>query len=238
MKYIFSEESIDYKNYKFGYSVNIIIENNNLIEDCFSKGFLPFTGDIDFNKEIYYLARSIRVNLNLYQRQSENLRVIKNFEKKHKINFSVKSKESFNHSQEFKNFCINYSKERFLNNSLSKKRLDLILNRKNYNRIFTFSIDDKNTGYVLAYENTDIIHYWFAFYNTKLLKKFHIGKYMMEQIIYYAKNKKKKYLYLGTCYGEKALYKVRDFKGIEFFDGRKWNNKINLLKEMCKNDLI
>ena len=43
MKYIFSEESIDYKNYKFGYSVNIIIENNNLIEDCFSKGFLNLT---------------------------------------------------------------------------------------------------------------------------------------------------------------------------------------------------
>ena len=47
-----------------------------------------------------------------------------------------------------------------------------------------------------------------------------------------------KYVYLGTCYGEKALYKVRDFKGIEFFDGSKWNNQINILKEMCKKDII
>ena len=61
---------------------------------------------------------------------------------------------------------------------------------------------------------------------------------MMEQIIYYAKKQNMKYVYLGTCYGEKALYKVRDFKGIEFFDGSKWNNQIIILKEMCKKDII
>ena len=60
----------------------------------------------------------------------------------------------------------------------------------------------------------------------------------MEHLVYYAKEEQKKYIYLGTCYGKKALYKVRDFKGIEFFDGSKWNNKINILKEMCYNDNI
>ena len=47
-----------------------------------------------------------------------------------------------------------------------------------------------------------------------------------------------RYIYLGTCYGEKALYKVRDFKGIEYFDGVEWNNNIKSLKELCKNDKI
>ena len=61
---------------------------------------------------------------------------------------------------------------------------------------------------------------------------------MMEQIIYHAKENNKKYVYLGTCYGEKSLYKVRDFKGIEFFDGSRWTDDINNLKSKCKNDII
>ena len=48
----------------------------------------------------------------------------------------------------------------------------------------------------------------------------------------------KKYIYLGTCYGEKALYKVRDFKGIEFYDGNKWMKDNKILKDLCKSDPI
>ena len=60
----------------------------------------------------------------------------------------------------------------------------------------------------------------------------------MEKVIFYAKNNNMRYIYLGTCYGEKALYKVRDFKGNEYFDGVKWNNNIKNLKALCKNDKI
>jgi len=70
------------------------------------------------------------------------------------------------------------------------------------------------------------------------MKDFSLGKYIMEQVIYYAKSKKLKYVYLGTCYGNKALYKVRDFKGIEFYDGEIWNSNVKSLKEICKNDNI
>ena len=46
----------------------------------------------------------------------------------------------------------------------------------------------------------------------------------------------KKYIYLGTCYGEDSLYKVRDFKGIEYFDGNEWIDDIEKLKSLCKID--
>jgi hypothetical protein len=45
-----------------------------------------------------------------------------------------------------------------------------------------------------------------------------------------------KYVYLGTSYGEKSLYKVRDFKGLSFFDGNRWNSDMKLLKNKCKSD--
>ena len=59
---------------------------------------------------------------------------------------------------------------------------------------------------------------------------------MMEHIIHHAKKNYKKYIYLGTCYGKDSLYKVRDFKGIEFFDGNKWIDDIEKLKSFCKID--
>ena len=46
------------------------------------------------------------------------------------------------------------------------------------------------------------------------------------------------FVYLGTCYGKKALYKVRDFKGIEFYDGNEWNDNVKVLKKLCKKDSI
>ncbi|MCX6379550.1 MAG: hypothetical protein NT023_08750 [Armatimonadetes bacterium] len=44
------------------------------------------------------------------------------------------------------------------------------------------------------------------------------------------------YAYLGTCYQPKALYKVRDHKGCEFFDGTGWNDDKTLLKTLCNAD--
>lgn len=44
------------------------------------------------------------------------------------------------------------------------------------------------------------------------------------------------YVYLGTCYKTKALYKIRDHKGVEFFDGVRWNDDMKLIKHLCKRD--
>jgi len=238
MEYLFTEDNINYKDYKFGYTVNCVLNNSDDIDKVLSKGFLPYTGNVNNSEEVYYMARSIRINLNDYERLSENKRIIKSVKSKFKINVELFDKEEFNHDKDFKKFCVNYSKKRFINEPLSLNRLDLIIKRNNYNKIFKFSIDGLNIGYVLVYHSKNIIHYWFSFYDVNYLKEFSIGKFIMEKVIFYAKKNKMTFIYLGTCYGEKALYKVRDFKGIEYFDGIKWNNNIKSLKELCKNDSI
>ena len=187
MKFLYSESSIDYNNYTFGYSVNVVLNENDSIESVYSQGFLPYTGDIKNKEEVYYLARSIRVDLNDYERLSENNRIVKNAKKKYNIKFESIDKTDFNHSKEFYKLCIDFSKERFTNETLNKERLSLIIDRKNYNRTYIFSIKNKIIGYVLAYENTRIIHYWFSFYDTKYLNEFPIGKFMMEHLVYHAK---------------------------------------------------
>ena len=77
MEYLYTEDNINYKDYKFGYTVNCVLNNSDNIEKVFSKGFLPYTGNINSSKEVYYMARSIRINLKDYERLSENKRIIK-----------------------------------------------------------------------------------------------------------------------------------------------------------------
>jgi hypothetical protein len=58
----------------------------------------------------------------------------------------------------------------------------------------------------------------------------------MFSIINWAKQNGLKEVYLGTCYGEKAMYKMRDFKGLAYFDGNQWNTDMKHLKSKCKSD--
>lgn len=238
MKLIFKESNVDYNHYNFGYSIYAVLDSLNEIESTFNKGFLPFSNDIKSSLEKYYLARSLRVKTSIYERISENNRIIRKVDENLDISYEIIDKLKFNHSNEFKSFCLSYSKERFLNKPLSRERLDLILSRLNYNKIFIFYSKQIPIGYVLTYTNENMIHFWFSFYDTKFIKDFSLGKYIMEQVIFYAKKNKINFVYLGTCYGKKALYKVRDFKGIEFYDGNEWNDNVKVLKKLCKKDSI
>ena len=81
-----------------------------------------------------------------------------------------------------------------------------------------------------------MLHYWYSFFDVAYLKSHSLGKWMMWRTIHWAKENNLDYVYLGTCYKEKALYKVRDHKGVEFFDGVRWNEDVELLKYLCKKD--
>ena len=51
MKKILSEDRIDYQNYRFGYCVNIILEEDDSIEKAFERGYLPYTGNAKNTEE-------------------------------------------------------------------------------------------------------------------------------------------------------------------------------------------
>ena len=68
------------------------------------------------------------------------------------------------------------------------------------------------------------------------MQKLPLGKWMMWRVIQWAQDNGLQKVYLGTCYGEKSLYKVRDFKGLSFFDGAGWSEDVKLLKQLCKTD--
>ena len=234
MKIFRSESFVDYKTYTFNYATYCIKEHQQELPEIYAKGFLPYSNDIDLKEETYYLARSLRVDLNVFTESSENRRVARKIESA-EPSFEVIPIEEFNVNDEnFKSYCLNFANQRF-SEPISNERLDYILHSKSISHIFQFKIAKKVVGYVISIIEKGSLHYWFAFFDLDQ-QAFSLGKWMMFSVIKWAFDQKLDHVYLGTCYGEKSLYKVRDFKGLSYFDGNQWVSDIKKLKLKCKTD--
>ncbi len=234
MKIFKSESIIDYSTYTFNYAIYCIKEAQSEIPEIYQKGFLPYSNDIHLKEETYYLARSLRVELDKFKESSENRRVAKkiaDLEPK----LAVIPIHQFNvNDVEFQNFCLDFATKRF-SEAISKERLSYILSSQSISHVFEFKLKGKKVGYVITIIENSTLHYWFAFFELEY-QEYSLGKWMMYSVINWANQNNLKYTYLGTCYGTKSLYKVRDFKGLSFFDGSNWNSDMKLLKSKCKSD--
>ncbi len=234
MKIFRSESFVDYSTYTFNYAMYCIKEKQKEIPEIYEKGFLPYSNDTQLQIETYYLARSLRVDLANFSDSSENRRVLKKIADQ-QPDFKVIPIAEFDlNKPQFQDFCLDFSKQRF-SEALSKERLLYILKNKSMTHIFEFSLQQKKVGYVITIIENGTLHYWFAFFELDF-QEFSLGKWMMFSVIQWAKENELQYVYLGTCYGEKSLYKVRDFKSLSFYDGNQWNTDMKLLKVKCKTD--
>ncbi|MCB0667399.1 MAG: GNAT family N-acetyltransferase [Saprospiraceae bacterium] len=235
MKIFFSESKPEYKTYTFNYGIYCIKEDNKELTTIYEKGFLPYSGNTELQAEIFYLARSLRVDLDRFVDSSENRRVNRKIEPLNiKVEFLSKN-DVLSDDPGFHPFCEQYVSAR-IGEAMTPSRLQYILDLTTGTHVFRFTRDDHVVGYVLAVVSLEIVHYWFSFFDLELMRSHSLGKWMMWSVIQWAKSANKKSVYLGTAYGEKALYKVRDHKGLSFFDGSSWNEDMDLLKSWCKTD--
>lgn len=237
MKIFFSENRVDYSTYTFDYAIYCLKQSQVELPDIYEKGFLPYTGNLSIEGDIFYLARSLRVELERFDDTSENRRVNRLVEPLG-ITLEVIKKEDFDlNSTEFQNLCQEYITQRIGDDSMSLERWQYILSRETGTHIFRFSIENKLIGFVFAVMEADMLHYWFAFFDTEYMRTHSLGKWIMWRVIKWAKENDLKYVYLGTAYKASALYKIRDHKGLAYFDGSGWNKDTERLKTLCKNDL-
>ncbi|MGR3810804.1 GNAT family N-acetyltransferase [Jiulongibacter sp. NS-SX5] len=237
MKIFFSENTVDYSSYTFSYAIYAMREGAEDLTPIYDQGFLPYTGNINLQKELFYLARSLRVDLERFVDSSENRRVCRQIEPLN-VQLEVIEKSSFDlENAEFKHFCEGYITERIGTDNMSLDRWQYILDSSIGTHILKFYNEEKVLGYILASINEEMFHYWFAFFDTEYMKSHSLGKYMMWKAIDWSKENKLKHVYLGTAYKPAALYKIRDHKGLEYWDGSQWSIDIKRLKELCKTDL-
>nr|WKN34296.1 GNAT family N-acetyltransferase [Tunicatimonas sp. TK19036] len=236
MKILFSEYQTDYSSYTFSYAVYCVKESQEELPEIYERGFLPYTGDSEWKEDVFYLARSLRVNLAEFKTLSENRRVDRKMEPLQAEMLVQPKEEVDTKDKEFTSFCTHYAEERFAGGSMDAQRLQYVLSRNLISHIFTFRNAERTLGYVFAIIAGNTLHYWYSFYDTEYMRSHSLGKWMMWKVIDWAKEQELDYVYIGTCYREKSLYKVRDHKGAEFYDGIRWNTDLELLKQLCRTD--
>ena len=236
MKIFYSENNVDYSSYTFNYAIYCVKETQEELPAIYDKGFLPYTGNILLDKNIFYLARSLRIDLDRFEDSSENRRVNRKIADLD-IQLEVISKSDFDiNDSTFVKYCADYAADRFSGNSMPEERLRYVLNSELATHIIRFYNTDQTMGYVIACMEGGMLHYWYAFFDTEYMKSHSLGKWMMWRAIRWAKDEGKlQHVYLGTCYGHHSLYKVRDHKGLAFFDGSGWNQDAKLLKRIMQN---
>ena len=178
------------------------------------------------------MARSVRVNLKKFAESSENRRILKKFGEE-----LVRQETPINHftaDSEFENFCLQYFKKRHGPSVMPRERLRHILEKESVTHIVSYLKDGKILGYVFLVRDTECLHFWFSFYDLYLVRQ-SLGMYLMLDAVRAGKKDGLKYVYLGTAYGEKGLYKL-NFPGLEFWDGERWNPDTKVLKNLCKSD--
>ncbi len=231
MRLIYKEhKGISYQKYEFPYCVYAVKETNDRYTDLYSKGFLPYSNDLSINDEIYYLARSVRIDLqqeNLFNYKQNN--VINKFRKlfpNEEISIRMVDKEQFTNDPIFIRWCLVYAKDHFL----KEERLQYILSRPYLRQIMQIWHQDRLLAQLFPIiEDQELFHIWFNFYDTTI-KENDFGKWILLQTLQYAKQADFKHYYIGTCYGNKAFYKLTLSPHTSYFNGEGWNEDIRGLK--------
>lgn len=245
MKVFFAECSPLYESYTFPVSVFAVTDGTaGDAEAALAAGFLPFTGNWElgaqFPHQLHYLARSVRVNLSEFRVSSENRRVLRKAERFRLLSVvPLADCRALVESDAFLDFCCAYADRRFKGGSMSRRRLAFVLSRTSATHLFTFvdgsANNDRVVAYVVANHCGSSLHFWFSFFDCDDLAS-NLGIYAMLSVILWCKERSLKHIYLGTGYGAKALYKIRNFAAIEWFDANAWSCDVAELKRRISLD--
>ncbi len=226
---------IDYSKYEFPYCVYGIKETSDNYTDIYSKGFLPYTNELDIKEEIYYLARSIRVDLNTKLWNYKQKNVFNKFSKVYDnefIKIGLQDKNELKNNPDFRNWCINNAKDGFL----SEERLNYILSRPYLKRIITITYKDEILAYIFIVQEEDsFLHVWYSFYNLEIDTN-DFGKWILLKIIEWSKENNFSYFYIGTCYSKSAFYKLTLSPFSQYNNGSEWIDDLSGLKKRLLNN--
>ncbi|MFH0845829.1 MAG: GNAT family N-acetyltransferase [Patescibacteria group bacterium] len=233
MKEFKSEFIHSYSTYSFGYCDYAIKEKKDKLSEIYEKGFLPFSGKENI-KNTLYMARSARLRLKDFSLNSENRRVLRKFE--NQFSFEKIPLEKFDIKDKiFIKFCLNYFEKRHGKEIMPENRLKTILKADFITHINKYKDEQgKIIAYVFEVSDEKMTHFWFSFFDLDYAYK-SLGMWLMIDMVLRAQAEKKKYFYVGTVYGEKALYKT-NFDYLEYWNGNEWIENKKRLRQRSRED--
>jgi arginine-tRNA-protein transferase len=222
-----------YKEYKFAYCLYAEREPNEKLSHVYDAGFLPYSADVA-RKNVFYMARSCRVNLHDFSLSSENRRVWNMFEGKLERK-KLPIQELIN-DHDFLTFCHDYFLQKHGPGIFSHDRVRHVISYFEAHETIVYGYYDKKdqslVGYVLEIRDGIMAHYWFSFYSLE----HSVGMWLIIDCLLQAQKDGLAYYYLGTVYGTKALYKT-NIEQIEYWNGSSWISDRKGLREKMRQDV-
>ena len=213
--------------YRFGYCEYAWLEDGDQPVDIYAKGFIPHTVDPSVRNR-FYLARSSRIELERFSYTSENRRVAKRFENM----FITQRLEPAAMDESMRALFLSYFAERHGPRIMPEARLDAILATPLPLSLITYKKDSRLIAAVLEIGDNSFGHFYYSAYDLSLVQQ-SLGMWLMLDGARRAKEASRTHYYLGTVYGEKALYKT-NLGPLEFWDGSVWSTDLAHLKKLAR----
>lgn len=229
MKITRNEFGYEYTTYRFGYCEYAYLEPGDNVTDFYQQGFLPHTADPSVRNR-FYLARSARIMLDTFSYTSENRRVAKRFEN----TYVTERLPASAADESIRTLFLTYFAGRHGPRVMPAARLDAILATPLPLHVITYKKDDKLIAAVFEIVEGSFGHIYYSAYDLSLIQQ-SLGMWLMLDRARQAKEDGRTHYYLGTVYGEKALYKA-NLEPLSWWDGSSWSTDITRLKILARSE--
>jgi arginyl-tRNA--protein-N-Asp/Glu arginylyltransferase len=202
------------------------------ITDAYNKGFV-FTR---LGKGVMHQTRSCRIDLSKFELSSENKRILK---KTGDLEMRSSALPVAEYDFKIGKLAKDFYDTKFQPGIMSAQKVKEMLTdgkKSNFNKLLSFfdkvKLVETAIGYAICYQNSEILHYSYPFYDLANSPD-SMGLGMMIRAIQEAHNGGLKYIYLGSLQRPADTYKLQ-FAGLEWFDGKKWQTDLEAAKAALK----
>lgn len=215
--------------YRFGYCEYALFEEGDRPEDFYRQGFLPHTADPSVRNR-FYMARSARILLEQFSYTSENRRIAKRFDGM----FTATRLPASAAGEDVRALFLEYFAKRHGPRVMPLARLGAILATPLPLSLVVYKKGGDLVAAVLEIGDESFGHFYYSAYDLSLVRQ-SLGMWLMLDGARQAKEDGRTHYYLGTVYGDKALYKA-NLEPLEFWDGTSWSANLKRLKALARAD--
>lgn len=237
VRFFKKEYGQNYANYQFGYTCWAEMEALAEREALFSQGYLPYSADLQETRALFYLARSLRVDLAALAMDKKRRYLQRQLDQQGAV-LSVEPAGQVlaREGGALREAVAHWQGQRFAEAFMPPERLAYLLERPLVTHIGKALMGEETLGYLLLNVWETGAHYWFAFFEAERRAEWSPGKWLLGAFLHWAQTQGLSHAYLGTSYGAKSAYKRQGYLGWEFFDGNGWSRDEGALEALQQQD--
>ena len=211
-------------NYLHWNEITITDFSEKNVADMYDRGYV-FTR---IGKGVMHQTRSCRIDLSKFELSSENRRILKKAGELELSPVALPSSKAratgqstpISYDWRIGKLAKDFYETKFGSGIMSAQKVKELLTdtaASNFNLLLRYNLNVITTGYAICYDDPQILHYSYPFYDLKAASK-DMGLGMMIKAIEYARSADKRYIYLGSLQRPGDTYKLQ-FAGLQWFDG-------------------